>query len=144
MPNVAATTYLMDPTVSLNTTAGTVVTTYDITDQVSAVEIQLEASLLKRTTFGNTHQRYGRGLKGGTIKFEFYVEFENSGIFEMFATMWSTYERVGFSVSEAGGAAITGSFIMNQMPTFAGSVDEYNVASLTFTIDGVVTITERT
>lgn len=144
MPNVAATTYLMDPTVSLNTTAGTVVTNYDITDQVSAVEIVLEASVLKRTTFGNAWDRHGRGLKRGTIKFEFYVEFENNGIFEMFNTMWTTYPSVGFSVSEAGGAAITGNFIMNQMPTFAGSVDEYNIASLTFTLDGVVTITERT
>ena len=144
MPNVAPTTYLMDPTVTLSTTVGTVVTAYDITDQVSSVEIMLEASVLKRTTFGNAWDRHGRGLKRGTIKIEFYVAFENNDIFEMFNTMWNSIPAVQFTCAEAGGASVAGTFVMSHMPTFAGAVDEYDVASLTFTLDGPVTIVERT
>jgi len=131
-----ADTYLMDPAVTLSYTTGTVVTSFVITDQVSAVEISQTASTLKRTTFGNTWERNGRGLKKGTIKFELYVDFEASGIFETFKTLWDSHEIVDFIVEEAGGAKVTGSFVMTEMPSFSGKVDEYNVASLTFTLDG--------
>lgn len=140
----AASTYLMDPTVTLSVTVGTVVTEYDITEQVSSVEIVQEATVLKRTTFGNDWDRNGRGLKRGTIKIEFYVNFDADGTFEVFKDLWENYEIVGFSVAEAGGAAVTGSFVMSSMPSFAGAIDEYNVASLTFTLDGPVVNTERT
>lgn len=140
----AATTYLMDPTVTLSVTVGTVTTNHDITDQVSSVEIVQEASVLKRTTFGNTWDRNGRGLKRGSIKFDFYVDFDANGTFEIFKDLWENHTHVDFSVAEAGGAAVEGTFVMAAMPSFSGSVDEYNVASLTFTLDGPVTNTERT
>lgn len=137
------TTYLMDPVCTLSYPADTPTTTVNITDQVSAIEINLEANVLGRTTFGNTWERNGRGLKKGTIKYEFYVDFSNNGIFELFNTLWNSHERVAFNASEPGGAAAVGVFVMSAMPTFAGKVGEYNVASLTFTLDGVCTITER-
>jgi len=142
--NTAPATYLMDPTIVLKTTVGTVITSYDITDQVSSVEIMMEATLLKRTTFGNTWHRNGMGLKSGTIKIEFYLEFDAAGTFDMFNTMWASFPTVGFTVSEPGGASVAGNFVMNQMPSFAGAIDEYNVASLTFTMDGPATIVDRT
>lgn len=138
-----ASTYLMDPTVTLSTTVGTVVTTYDITDQVSGVELSQEATVLKRTTFGNTWDRNGRGLKRGSIKFDFYVNFDADGVFETFKALWDNHETVDFELEEAGGAKSSGSFVMAAMPSFAGKVDEYNVASLTFTLDGPVVNTER-
>lgn len=139
-----AATYLMDPTVVLSVTVGTVTTDYDITDQVSKVTITQEATVLPRTTFGNTWKRNGRGLKGGSITFDFYVDFEASGTFETFKELWDNHELVDFAVSEAGGASVEGSFVMAAMPSFDGGTDEYNVASLTFTLDGAVTNTERT
>lgn len=138
-----AATYLMDPTVTLSYTVGTVTTDYVITDQVSKVTIAQEATVLPKTTFGNTWKRNGRGLKGGSITFEFYVDFEANGIFEIFKDLWDNKEIVDFEVAEAGGASVSGSFVMSAMPTFDGGVDEYNVASLTFTLDGAVTNTER-
>lgn len=141
----AATTYLMDPTVTLSTTVGTVTTTYDITEQVSAVTVSQTATVLKRTTFGNTWHRNGRGLKSGTIKIDFYVDFDANGMFETFKALWEgTDEVVEFSIEEAGGAGVSGAFVMSEMPSFDGAIDEYNVASLTFTLDGPVTNTERT
>jgi len=136
-----AATYLMDPTVTLSFTTGTVVTSFDITDQVSGVELVQTASTLKRTTFGNTWERNGRGLKKGTIKFDLYVDFDASGMFETFKTLWDSHEFVDFVVEEAGGAKSTGTFVMTEMPSFSGKVDEYNVASLTFPLDGAVTNT---
>jgi len=62
----------------------------------------------------------------------------------VFKDFWENHEYVNFSVSEAGGAAVTGTFVMSQMPSFAGGTDEYNVASLTFDLDGPVTNTART
>lgn len=140
MPDVSPTTYLEDPTVTLTTTAGTVITTYDITAQVSAVEVVLEATVLQRTTFGNTWHRHGRGLKKGTIKIEFYMHFDAASIWKMFNTMWTTYPIVGFTVFAPGAQGVSGSFVMASMPSFSGSVDEYNVQSLTFTLDGVTAI----
>lgn len=139
-----ATTYLMDPEIVLSTTVGTVTTEYDITDQVSKVSITQEATVLPRTTFGNTWRRNGRGLKGGAITIDLYVDFDANGMFETFKTLWESHEIVDFSASEAGGAAVSGSFVMSQMPSFDGGTDEYNVASLTFTLDGAVTNTIRT
>lgn len=141
-----ATTYLMDPTVTLTALVGTVSTDFDITEQVSSVEITQEATVLKRNTFGNSWDNNGRGMKRGTIKFEFYVDFEANGIFETFKQLWENNETVDFSVAEvgAGGAAVEGSFVMSAMPSFAGAVDEYNVASLTYTLTGAVTNVERT
>lgn len=139
-----AATYLMDPTVVLSVTVGTVTTDYDITDQVSKVSITQEATVLPRTTFGNTWHRNGRGLKKGAVTFDFYVDFDANGIFETFKTLWDSHELVDFSVSEAGGAAVEGTFVMSAMPSFDGGTDEYNVASLTFTLDGPATNTERT
>lgn len=140
MADVAPSTYLMDPTITLTTTAGTVVTTYDITAQVSAVEIVLEATVLQRTTFGNTWHRHGRGLKKGTIKIEFYMHFDAASIWKMFNTMWTTFPTVGFTCFAPGAQGVSGSFVMASMPSFSGSVDEYDVQSLTFTLDGVTAI----
>lgn len=140
----AATTYIMDPSVTLSTTVGTVVTNYDITAQVSAVEITQTATVLKRNTFGNTWDNNGRGRKRGTIKFDFYVDFDADGMFETFKELWENHEIVQFEVEEADGAAVSGSFVMSEMPSFSGGYDEYNVASLTFTVTGPVTNTERT
>jgi len=142
-----ATTYLMDPTVTLSTTVGTVTTDYDITSQVSAVEITQEATVLKRNTFGNSWDNNGRGMKRGTIKLEFYVDFDADGIFETFKELWENHEIVDFSVAEsgsAGAAEVSGSLVMSAIPTFAGATDEYNVASLTFTLTGPVTNTAAT
>lgn len=140
----AATVYLMDPDVTLSYTVGTVVTEYEITSQVSKVTITQEATVLPKTTFGNTWKRNGRGLKGGSITLEFYVDFDADGIFETFKDLWDNKEIVDFEVTEAGGAQVTGSFVMSAMPSFDGGTDEYNTASLTFTLDGPVTNTERT
>jgi hypothetical protein len=144
----AATTYLMDPTVTLSQTTGTVVTSYDITDQVSAITINQTATVLKKTTFGNTWHRNSRGLKSGTIKIDFYVDFDANGMFEIMKILWEhTDPIVEFSIAEATGAgraAVSGAFVMSEMPSFDGAVDEYNVASLTFTLDGPVTNTKRT
>lgn len=134
----------MDPTVTLTTTVGTTTTDHDITSQVSAVEITQEATVLKRNTFGNSWDNNGRGMKRGTIKIEFYVDFDANGMFEVFKELWENHETVDFEVAEAGGAAVSGSFVMSAMPSFAGGTDEYNVASLTFTLTGAVTNTERT
>lgn len=139
-----ASTYLMDPTVTLTVLIGTVSTDFDITDQVSSVEITQEATVLKRNTFGNSWDNNGRGMKRGTIKIEFYVDFDANGIFETFKTLWDSHETVDFEVAEAGGAAVSGSFVMSAMPSFAGGTDEYNVASMTYTLTGPVTNTERT
>lgn len=141
-----ATTYLMDPTVVLTVTIGTVVTPFDITDQVSAVEISQERSDLDKTTFGNTAKRRGRGLIDGSIKLDFYVDFDNDGMFEVFKTLWDGHEYVDFEVEEtvAGGAGVTGTFVMTAMPSFSGAVDEYNTASLTFPLDGPATNRLRT
>lgn len=141
-----ATTYLMDPAVVLTVTIGTVPTNFDITDQVSAVEITQEATELEKTTFGNTWHRKGRGLKGGTIKLDFYVDFDNDGMFEVFKTLWDDHEYVAFEVEETtpGGAGVTGTFVMTAMPSFSGEVDSYNTASLTFPLDGPVTNRLRT
>lgn len=139
----AATTYLMDPTVTLSKTVGTVITSTDITDQVSGVTVTQEATVLKKTTFGNTWERNGRGLKRGTIKLDFYVDFDANGMFELFKDYWENHETIAFEVEEAGTAAVSGTFVMSAMPSFDGKVDEYNVASLTFTLDGPVTNTER-
>lgn len=139
----AATTYLMDPDVVLSVTVGTVTTEYDITEQVSKVAITQEATVLKKTTFGNTWDRNGRGMKRGSITLEFYVDFDANGTFEVFKDLWDNHELVDFSVSEDGGAEVTGSFVMSAMPSFDGAIDEYNVASLTFTLDGPAVNTER-
>ncbi len=144
MPDVLATTYLMDPTIVLSVTVGTVTTGYDITAQVSKLTIAQSATVLKRTTFGNTWDRNGRGLKRGTIAIEFYVDFDADGMFETFKALWDSHELVDFTASEAGGAAVKGTFVMSEMPSFDGATDEYNTASLTFTLDGPVTNTERT
>lgn len=144
MPDTPASTYLMDPTVVLSVTVGTTTTEFDITSQVSGLEISQEATVLKRTTFGNKWDRNGRGLKRGSIKIDFYVDFDPDGMFETFRTLWETHELVDFTASEAGGASVEGTFVMAAMPSFAGGVDEYNTASLTFTLDGPVTNTERT
>lgn len=140
MPDVAPNVYLVDPIINLTTTAGTVVTTYDITSQVSAIEIVMEATVLGRTTFGNTWHRNGRGLKKGTIKFEFYLSFDAASTWKMFNTMWNSFPSVGFTCFAPGAQGLSGTFVMNQMPSFNGSVDEYNVHSLTFPLDGVVSI----
>ena len=139
-----ATTYLMDPTITLDWTDATTASAIDISDQVSAVTITQGATVLPKTTFGNTWHRKGRGLKTGTIQIDFYVDFDADGMFEVFKDFWENHEYVNFSVSEAGGAAVTGTFVMSQMPSFAGGTDEYNVASLTFDLDGPVTNTART
>ena len=140
----ADSTYLMDPTVTLSYTVGTVTTEFDITDQVSAVTITQEATVLKKTTFGNTWDRNGRGLKRGSIKLDFYVNFDANGMFEVFKDLWDNKELVDFSVADAGGAEVTGTFVMSAMPSFDGGTDEYNSASLTFTLDGPATTVERT
>jgi hypothetical protein len=135
-----ASTYLMDPTVVLDVVVGTTPTSFDITDQVSAVTITEEATVLDRTTFGNTWRQKGRGLKGGTIQLEFYVDFDNSGIFDTFTTLWEDHETVGFTVTDndVSGKGVSGEFVMHQVPSFAGAVDEYNTASLTFDLTGPV------
>jgi hypothetical protein len=141
----AATTYLVDPTVTLSQTVGTVTTSYDITEQVSAITVTQTATVLKKTTFGNTWHRNSRGLKSGTVKFDLYVDFDANGIFEIFKALWEGSDPiVEFSAEEAGGAGVSGAFVMSEMPSFDGAVDEYNVASLTYTLDGPVTNTERT
>lgn len=137
-----ASTVLMDPTVTLTTT--TPVQNYDITAQVSAVEVTEEATVLQRTTFGNSWHNKGRGLKKGTIKIEFYLNFDVNGIFEIFTNLWDNHELVGFDISDDSGAGVAGEFVMHRVPSFAGNIDEYNMASLTFDLTGPVTHTGAT
>lgn len=132
-----ASTVLMNPTVVLDYMVGTVATTYDMTAQVSAVEITEEATVLDRSTFGNTWRNKGRGLKSGTIKLTFYVDFDANGVFDKFTLLWEGYETVGFTVTDPdSGMGVSGEFVMSQCPSFAGEVDAYNAADLTFDLTG--------
>lgn len=132
-----ASTYLMDPTVVLSTTSP--VHSYDITAQVSMVEVTEEASVLDRTTFGNTHLNKGRGLKSGKIKIDFYVDFDVNGIYEVFAYLYENQEIVHFEVTDdVSMASVEGDFVMSAMPSFSGKINEYNTASLTYETTGVI------
>lgn len=133
-----AQTNLMNPTVVLSTTSP--VHSYDITGQVSMIEITQEATVLERTTFGNDWKNKGRGLKSGKIKIEFFVDFDVNGIFEIFTYLWDNHETVNFECTDPDSAAsVEGEFVMSAVPSFAGKVDEYNVASMTYDLTGEVT-----
>lgn len=134
-----ASTVLMDPEVVLIAPTTPSPTEYDLTSQVSSAEVTQEASVLDRTTFGNGWRMKGRGLKSGSVKFSFYVDFDPDGTFETLKTLWDTYEVVGFRLEDPDtGATVTGNLVMSQMPSFSGSVDEYNSADLTFDTTGPV------
>lgn len=135
-----AQTSLMDPEVVLTVVIGTTSTNFDITAQVDSVEITEEATVLDRTTFGNSWRNKGRGLKSGSIKFDFYIDFDVDGTFGLFTMLWDDHEEVDFEVSDpVTGAAVTGTFVMSAVPSFAGKIDEYNKASLSFETTGEVT-----
>lgn len=137
-----ARTAIMDPTVVLIAPTTPSPTEYDITSQVSSAEVTEEATVLERTTFGNTWKNKGRGLKSGSVKLDFYVDFDPDGVFETLTELWDSHEIVGFEITDpVTGAQVSGSFVMSQVPSFAGSVDEYNAASLTWETTGEITHT---
>lgn len=116
-------------------------TGFDISHQVSAVTLSMEADVLEKTTLGNTWKRNGRGLKGGTIEIEFYIDFDAaaSGMNTMFNDFWSTQEYVNFEVEDGSGVGYAGRFVMHAWTPFSGAVGEYNKTTLSFELDGPVT-----
>jgi hypothetical protein len=134
-----ANVYLNDPIVRLITDE-IVPEEFDITSQVSGVEVMASATVLERTTFGNSWKRRGRGLKTGSIKIDLYIDFDADGMFELWSRLFRDFEYVDFEVwsDESENHGVVGTFVMSQVPAFSGTVDEYNTASLTFETDGEV------
>ena len=114
-------------------------TEHDITSQVSSVEITEEATILKRTVFGDSWHQKGRGLKSGTVKMDLYVDFEPDGIFDIMTDLWLNYELATFEVEDIdSGARVWGIFVVNKVASFSGAVDEYNTVSISFETTGEI------
>lgn len=144
MANEKASTTLVDPVIVLYTNAATPVA-IDITKQVSSIELTNEADVHDVTTFGNRGQRNTTGLTNGSVKLEFYTNFDEDDILETLLTFWNGTKLINFEASQDNYTgnmtlAVSGTMVMNSLPTFNGKVGEENTGSVTYPLDGEPTI----
>ena len=111
----------------------------DISSQVSSVTLNLEYDEKDITTNGNTWKRMKRGLGGGTIEVELYVDFDVAGINTIFSDFFFNQEYVDFEIEDGSLVGYTGRFLMSKWIPFSGATGDFNQTSLSFPLDGAVT-----
>lgn len=134
--------YISDPVVVIGTEEQ-VPQEFDITLQVKGVQIDPSHTEHDVTTYGNQGHRHKRGLQNGSITLDFYVAFEAQAVGDIFANLYNAgHEYLTFAVyhDDSETTGYTGSFLLHTIPTIQTGPDAPNEQSISFKVDGVVTV----
>ena len=126
---MATSTILSNPTVTVNSV--------DLSDQCTSATFNVNFAQLTATAFGDTDNKYVKGLGDHSVDLEFYMSFAASETWATLKSLVGTTTTV--KVKPASGAAsatnpeltLTGAFLASLPPTF--QLGSLSTCTVTFT-----------
>jgi len=129
----------------LNNNVGVKIATVDLSDHVSAVTINRQFDELEVTAMGDTGHKFVKGLESSTITIDFFNDDVASQVLATLQGAWGT--STAFSIIQTKGTAVSatnptysGFVLVNKTTDIAGSVAELGKQSITFTVNGAITV----
>jgi hypothetical protein len=132
--------------VFLNNKVGVKINSVDISDHVSAVTLNRSFEELDVTAMGDLARRFTKGLEASSVTLSIFNDLAASNVTSTLAAAWGTtvtmvlLQDKGTAVS-ATNPLYTFSVLVNKTTDVNGNVGDMSTQDLTFTINGVVAIT---
>ena len=129
----------------LNNGVGLKIATIDLSDHVSSLTINRQFDELEVTAMGDTGHKFVKGLESSTITVDFFNDDAAANVLATLQAAWGT--SVAFSIIQTKGTAVSaanptysGLILVNKTTDIAGSVAEIGKQSITFTVNGAITV----
>lgn len=132
--------------VFLNNKVGVKINSVDISDHVSAVTLNRSFEELDVTAMGDLSRRFTKGLEASSVTLSIFNDLASSGVTSTLASAWGTTVTMVLiqDKNTAVGATnplYTFSVLVNKTTDVNGNVGDMSTQDLTFTVNGVVAIT---
>lgn len=127
---MATSTYLAQPTITVNTVS--------LTDQATAVTITRTVEALEATAFGDTARKYVGGLQANEVTLTLYASYAASETYATLAGLVGTTTNIVVTPTNATVSAtnpqytITGAYL-ESLPVIDGTMGELSTIDVTFT-----------
>jgi hypothetical protein len=117
----------------------------DLSNHVKSISINRTFDELEVTAMGDTGHKFVAGLEASTIAIDFYNDTVSGSVLQTLNTLVGT--SAAFKIIQTVGTAIsatnplyTGLVLVNKLTPVNGAVADLSVQSLTFTVNGAITV----
>ena len=132
--------------VFLNNKVGVKINSVDISDHVSALTLNRSFEELDVTAMGDLSRKFTKGLEASSVTLSIFNDLAASGVTSTLASTWGTTVTMVLiqdknTAVSATNPLYTFSVLVNKTTDVNGNVGDMSTQDLTFTVNGVVAIT---